>query len=138
MTPELTAFAYLTAAVFFILSLSGLASPRTARRGNLLGIAGMIIAVAATLLSPSIANFKWIIIALLFGGTIGTIIAIRISMTNLPQLIAAFHSLVGMAAVLVAAAALYSPESFGLGQFGNIRSSSLIEMSLGTIVGAIT
>jgi NAD(P) transhydrogenase subunit beta len=138
MTPGLLTISYLIAAVFFILSLSGLASPKTARRGNLLGIAGMIIAVAATLLSPDMANFKWIVIALLIGGSIGTIIAIKINMTNLPQLIAAFHSLVGMAAVLVAAAALYSPESFGLGQFGHIRSSSLIEMSLGTIVGAIT
>jgi NAD(P) transhydrogenase subunit beta len=138
MTPGMTAVSYLVASVFFILSLSGLASPKSARRGNLLGIAGMIVAVAATLLSPSMSNYKWIVIALLVGGTIGTFIAVKISMTNLPQLIAAFHSLVGMAAVLVAAAALYSPEAFDLGHFGNIRSSSLIEMSLGTIVGAIT
>lgn len=138
MTPTYTVFSYLAAAVLFILSLSGLASPRTARRGNLLGIAGMIIAVAATLYSPSITNYKWIIIALAIGGTIGTIIAIKINMTNLPQLIAAFHSLVGLAAVLVASAALYSPEAFDIGVFGSIRTSSLIEMSLGTIVGAIT
>jgi len=138
MTPGLTAISYLAASALFILSLSGLASPRTARRGNLLGIAGMIIAIVATLLSPSITNYQWIFGALLVGGSIGTFIALRISMTNLPQLIAAFHSLVGLAAVLVAAVALYSPEVFGLGQFGHVRSSSLIEMSLGTIVGAIT
>ena len=138
MTPEITAIAYLLASVLFIISLSGLASPKSARRGNLMGMAGMIVAITATLLSPSMTNFKWITIALLIGGSVGMVIALRISMTNLPQLIAAFHSLVGMAAVLVAAVALYSPEAFGLGQFGHIRPSRLIEMSLGTIIGAIT
>ncbi len=138
MNAELTTLCYLTAAVCFILSLSGLSSPKTARRGNILGIAGMVIAITATLLLPNISNFQWIIGGILIGGFVGTVIAIKINMTNLPQLIAAFHSLVGMAAVLVAAAALYTPEAFGIGQIGNIYFSSMIEMSLGTIVGAVT
>lgn len=138
MTPQLISWSYLAASVCFILSLSGLSSPKSARRGNVLGIAGMLIAITATLLSPSVTNFQWIFAALLVGGSIGAIIALRIDMTHLPQLIAAFHSVVGLAAVLVAAAAVYTPEAFGLGEIGSIKLSSLIELSLGTIIGAIT
>jgi len=130
--------AYLAASICFILALDGLSSPGSARRGSSLGIAGMIIAVGATLLNPSILSYEWIIAGVLVGGSIGTVIALRIKMTDLPQLVAAFHSLVGLAAVFVAASALYNPSAFGIGNVGLIQSSSLVEMSLGTIIGAIT
>jgi NAD(P) transhydrogenase subunit beta len=138
MSASLTAVAYLIASVCFILALRGLSSPETARQGNMLGIAGMAIAVFATLLKPGMAGFHWIILAVAIGGSVGAYIATRIQMTALPQLVAAFHSLVGMAAVFVAAAALYSPQSFGLGMPGSMKGASLVEMSLGLAIGAIT
>ncbi len=131
-------FLYLAAAVCFILALRGLSSPHTARNGNRLGIAGMTIAVLTTLMSPQVHGYMWIIPAVIIGGVIGVFIARRIQMTALPQLIAAFHSLVGLAAVLVAWASFLSPESYGIGAAGSIHTSSLIEMSLGVAVGAIT
>src|SRR5579883_2684707 len=97
-----TLFAYIVAAIFFILTLRGLSSPVSARRGNLLGMAGMAIAIVTTLLSPVVQSYLWIVIGIALGGTLGAIIARRIQMTALPQLVAAFHSLVGLAAVLVA------------------------------------
>lgn len=130
--------AYLIAAVCFILTLRGLSSPITARRGNLYGMVGMVLAIATTLTLPRVSAYGWIIGAIIVGGSIGAIIARRIAMTAMPQLVAAFHSLVGLAAVLIACAALYAPQNYGIGFPGHIAPSSMIEMSLGAIIGAIT
>ncbi len=138
MTSTLSAILYLVASVGFIMALRGLSSPETARAGNLWGIAGMAVAVLTTLAQPNMTVGIWIPLAIAIGGGAGLYIAARIQMTALPQLVAAFHSLVGLAAVLVAAAALHSPTSFGLGVPGQIRLGSLIEMGLGTAIGAIT
>ncbi len=138
MSPSLSAFLYLVASVCFILALRGLSSPVTSRSGNLFGITGMVIAIGTTLASPHIVSFPLIVAGIIIGGAIGTFIALRIQMTALPQLVAAFHSLVGLAAVCVAAAAFYAPASYGIGALGDIRSESLIEMALGTAIGAIT
>src|SRR6478672_1426290 len=115
MSENLSAFLYLIASVCFILALRGLSSPVTARVGNIYGIAGMLIAVVTTLLTPHVVSFWLIILGILIGGTIGTFVALRIQMTALPQLVAAFHSLVGLAAVCVAAAAMNAPQAFGIG-----------------------
>jgi NAD(P) transhydrogenase subunit beta len=140
MAQTFSTLAYLVASVLFILALRGLSHPETSRRGNLLGMIGMGIAIVATLLKPGmgIGGIVIVIAGLAIGGTIGTIVAQRIQMTALPQLVAAFHSLVGMAAVFVAAAAFYAPDAFGIGVPGNIKVASLIEMSLGLAIGAIT
>lgn len=141
MTASLAALAYLVSGVLFILTLRGLSSPATSRRGNALGMAGMAIAIVTTLLVTGIADLTTallIVAGLGIGGAIGAIVARRIAMTAMPQLVAAFHSLVGLAAVLVAAAALYAPQAFGLGEIGGIHVATLIEMSLGAIIGAIT
>jgi len=106
---NLSALAYLISGVLFIMALRGLSSPETARRGNFFGIAGMVIAIVTTILNPNVLGFDLIILGLGIGAVIGTVIALRIQMTAMPQLVAAFHSLVGLAAVLVAAAALYAP-----------------------------
>jgi NAD(P) transhydrogenase subunit beta len=141
VTANFAAIAYLIAGVLFILALRGLSSPETSRRGNTLGMVGMAIAVVVTLSVAGIGDaLTWgmIIVGVAIGGTIGAIIARRIPMTAMPQLVAAFHSLVGMAAVLVAASALYTPEAYGIGTVGSVKVSSLIEMSLGVAIGAIT
>ena len=138
MTATTTALAYLVASVCFIMALRGLSSPVTARAGNLYGIAGMTIAVATTLLSPQVSSYVLIILGILIGGAIGTVTALRIQMTALPQLVAAFHSLVGMAAVFVAGAALYAPSAYGIGDIGSIPMANRIEMGIGMVVGAIT
>ncbi|MDP6351781.1 MAG: NAD(P)(+) transhydrogenase (Re/Si-specific) subunit beta [Alphaproteobacteria bacterium] len=138
MSANLSALAYLAAAVCFILALKGLSSPASARAGNLFGIAGMVIAVATTLLAPDMGAYAYIAVAVVIGGLVGTVIALRIQMTAMPQLVAAFHSLVGLAAVLVAAAAFYAPDAYGIGSPGAIRTASLIEMSLGVVIGAVT
>ena len=132
--------AYLAASVLFILALRGLSHPETSRQGNLYGMIGMGVAVVATILNSGMdfGGFVLIVAGLALGGGIGAVVASRIQMTALPQLVAAFHSLVGMAAVFVAAAALYSPQSFGIGEPGNIKTASLLEMSLGLAIGAIT
>ena len=133
--------AYLVAAVCFIMALKGLASPETSRQGNLFGIVGMTVAIVTTLILPgvmSVLSYTLIFLGLLIGGAIGSVIALRIKMTALPQLVAAFHSLVGLAAVLVALAAFYAPEAYGIGQAGDIHAGSLLEMSLGVAIGAIT
>lgn len=129
---------YLLAAICFILALKGLASPATSRRGNLLGILGMTLAVGSTLMMPTIFHHYILIALIIAGGIIGTFIALKINMTAIPQLVAAFHSLVGMAAVLVAFCAFLAPESFHIGSPGDIAKASLVEMSLGLIIGAIT
>jgi NAD(P) transhydrogenase subunit beta len=134
-----SAFLYLIASVCFIMALRGLSSPDTARNGNYFGIAGMVIAVLTTLATPHVVSFWLIIAGLVIGGAIGTYIARQIQMTALPQLVAAFHSLVGLAAVCVAAAAFTAPEDYGiLGARGSIYGASLVEMGLGLMIGAIT
>ncbi len=138
MTEQMVGFAYLIASVLFILALRGLSSPILARRGNAFGIAGMVIAVGTTLIDPRVMGFGAIVLCILIGGGVGTVIARRIKMTALPQLVAAFHSLVGLAAVFVAAAAFYNPEAYGIGTPGNFKVASLIEMSLGLAIGAVT
>ncbi len=138
MTQNISAILYLVAAVCFIMALRGLSSPVTARGGNMYGIAGMVIAIATTLASPGVVSYWVIILGIVIGGAIGTVIALRIQMTALPQLVAAFHSLVGLAAVFVAAAAFYLPEAYGIGVAGNIKTASLVEMGLGVAIGAIT
>ena len=140
MSASLTAFAYLVASVLFVLALRGLSGPRTARVGNQMGMAGMAIAVAATLLQRGMSGsgLLLILVAIGIGGSAGVFVARRIQMTALPQLVAAFHSLVGLAAVFVAAAALNAPAAFGIGIPGAIHRQSLVEMSLGLAIGAIT
>jgi len=140
MAATLSTLAYLVASVLFILALRGLSHPETSRQGNLFGMVGMGIAVAATLLKPGMGagGIAIVLAGLAIGGAIGTVLAQRIQMTSLPQLVAAFHSLVGLAAVFVAAAAFYAPDAFGIGVPGNIKAASLIEMSLGLAIGAIT
>jgi NAD(P) transhydrogenase subunit beta len=138
VSESLSAFFYLAASICFIMALRGLSSPETARAGNLYGIAGMIVAVVTTLLTPHVVSFWLIILGIVIGGAIGTYIALKIQMTALPQLVAAFHSLVGLAAVCVATAAFTFPESYGIGVRGSIHRGSLVEMALGMAIGAIT
>jgi NAD(P) transhydrogenase subunit beta len=138
---DIAAIAYLISGVLFILALKGLSSPATSRAGNRNGMLGMLIAIVTTLWVASVTDpVTWGLIAggLAIGGSIGAVTARRIAMTAMPQLVAAFHSLVGLAAVLTAGAALYSPDAFGIGAEGAIRTQSLIEMSLGAAIGAIT
>ena len=136
--PGWVPLAYLAAGVLFILALRGLSSPATSRQGNMFGMVGMLIAVVTTLVTHELASLPEIAGALLIGGGIGYVIAQRIAMTAMPQLVAAFHSLVGMAAVLVAAAAYFNPDVFGIGTADNINLVSRVEMSLGIAIGAIT
>ena len=141
MSSGIVTFLYLISGVLFILALRGLSSPETSRQGNYLGMAGMAIAVVTTLaVAAPEAPLTWAMIVggIAVGGGIGAVIARRIPMTAMPELVAAFHSLVGLAAVLVAGAAYYAPEAIGIGSPGAIRISSLIEMSLGAAIGAIT
>jgi NAD(P) transhydrogenase subunit beta len=141
MNANLAAVLYLVAGVLFILSLRGLSSPASSRRGNFLGMAGMAIAVATTLAAhPPADGIGWVLVVLgvAVGGSVGAVIARRVPMTSMPELVAAFHSLVGMAAVLVAAGAFYAPEAFDIGTPGNIHGASLVEMSLGVAIGALT
>jgi NAD(P) transhydrogenase subunit beta len=137
---SVTALLYLAAAILFILALRGLSHPETSRQGNRLGMVGMLIALLATLAHAGMGLVGSLLILLFIaiGGSVGTFIAQRIKMTALPQLVAAFHSLVGLAAVFVAAAALNAPEAFGIGTAGNIHTQSLVEMSIGLAIGAIT
>ncbi len=141
MNANLAALLYLVAGVLFILSLRGLSSPASSRQGNFFGMIGMAIAVATTLAAhPPSGTVGWVLVILgiAIGGGIGAVIARRVPMTSMPELVAAFHSLVGMAAVLVAAGAFYAPAAFDIGTRGNIHGSSLIEMSLGVAIGALT
>jgi len=140
ISANLSAVFYLVSGILFILALRGLSSPDTSRQGNYFGIAGMFIAIIVTFLS--IGNFStslvYVIIFLVIGGAIGAFIAFKIPMTAMPELVAGFHSLVGLAAVFVAIAAFLNPEAFNLGTVGDIKLASLIEMSIGAAVGAIT
>jgi len=140
MSANLSAIFYLISGILFILALRGLSSPETSRQGNYFGITGMIIAIVVTFLT--VGNFGsgiiYVLIFLLIGGGIGTFIAFRIPMTAMPELVAGFHSLVGLAAVFVAISAFLNPEAFNLGDVGKIKLASLIEMSIGAAIGAIT
>ena len=138
ISANFSALLYLLSAILFILSLKGLSSPLSARKGNFFGILGMIIAIFTTVLQPNTSNYILILSGILIGGIVGTSIALKIEMTAMPQLVAAFHSLVGIAAVLVAYTALIYPEAYGIGNVGNIKLASKIEMSLGVAIGAIT
>ena len=140
MSANLAAVLYVVSAVLFILALRGLSSPESSRQGNYYGMAGMAIAVVTTLLyaAPGGTAIVLIVLGIGAGGSVGAVIARRVPMTAMPQLVAAFHSLVGMAAVFVAAAALYAPQAFGIGEVGGIKTLSLIEMALGCAIGAIT
>ena len=134
---------YLVSGIFFILSLRGLSSPETSRTGNIFGMTGMFIAIVSTLMGLEsfellLSNIEYILVPLLLGAVVGGFVAARIAMTAMPQLVAGFHSLVGLAAVLIAIAAFYNPSAFGIGQFGSIKIASLIEMSIGVSIGAIT
>ncbi len=132
------ALLYLTAAVCFILALRGLSSPATAQRGNKFGILGMAIAIITTFSHPAVNTYGWMLAGIITGGAIGFYIARSIKMTAMPQLVAAFHSLVGLAAVFIALAALWSPQNYGIGNPGEIAFGSLLEMGLGAIIGAVT
>ncbi len=141
LSPNLVALLYLVSGVLFILALRGLSSPETSRQGNTYGMIGMAIAIATTLgVARPEESLSWAMIAggIAIGGGIGAYTARKIAMTAMPQLVAAFHSLVGLAAVCVAAAALNAPEAFGIGQPGAIYMQSLIEMSIGVAIGAVT
>ena len=140
MSANLSAIFYLVSGVLFILALRGLSSPETSRQGNFFGILGMVIAITVTFLS--VGSFSsgliYVLIFLLVGGLIGAFIAYKIPMTAMPELVAGFHSLVGLSAVFVAISAFLNPEAFNLGAPGAIKLASLIEMSIGAAVGAIT
>jgi NAD(P) transhydrogenase subunit beta len=138
MSSDIVAILYLISAVLFIFALRGLSHPESSRMGNIFGIIGMIVAIITTLMFKSVLSYTEIGVSILIGGLIGAFIALKIQMTALPQLVAAFHSLVGLAAVFVAAAAFYDPASFNIGKVGSIKSTSLVEMSIGTLIGAIT
>ena len=140
MSQNLAAFLYLVSGVLFIMALRGLSHPTTSRQGNVYGMVGMGIAIGTTLLlaTPDFGGLVLIVLALAIGGGAGAYIARTIPMTAMPQLVAGFHSLVGFAAVMVAAAALYDPVSFGIGDVGTIHGQALVEMALGAAIGAIT
>jgi len=141
ISANIAALAYLVAGSLFILALRGLSSPTTARRGNTMGMVGMLIAVLTTLAVANVTDpFAWVLIiaGLAIGGIAGAVIARRVPMTAMPQLVAAFHSLVGLAAVFVAAAALYAPVAFNIGVPGQVSIQALIEMSIGAAIGAFT
>ncbi|MGV6871613.1 NAD(P)(+) transhydrogenase (Re/Si-specific) subunit beta [Pseudochelatococcus sp. B33] len=141
MSENISALLYLVSGVLFILALRGLSSPSTSRQGNLYGMIGMALAIATTLVGhPPAGGLAWLLIiaGIAIGGGVGAVIARRVPMTAMPQLVAAFHSLVGLAAVLVAAGALYAPRAFGIGDVGAIHGASLVEMGLGLAIGAVT
>ena len=140
MSSNLSALFYLISGILFILALRGLSSPETSRRGNYFGIVGMAISIIVTFLTVGNfgTGFIYVIVLLILGGSIGAFIAFRIPMTAMPELVAGFHSLVGLAAVFVAISAFLNPEAFSLGIVNNIKLASLIEMSLGASIGAIT
>src|SRR5437763_365070 len=138
MSESHSALPYLVASFCFIMALRGLSPPETARGGNIFGIVGMVIAYLTTLASPEVVSYWLIVIGIVIGGAVGAYIARQIQMTALPQLVAAFHSLVGLAAVCVAAAAFAAPEAYGIGIRGAIHPASLVEMAIGLVIGAIT
>ncbi|RME84359.1 MAG: NAD synthetase, partial [Zetaproteobacteria bacterium] len=133
-----TALSYLAASVLLILALKGLAHPETARRGNVLGMLGMALAIAITLMQPGVENYVWIALMFAAGGAIGWVAARRVPMTHMPQTVALMHSLVGLAAVLIAAAAFADPVQYGIALEGALRPASRVELAVGAVIGAIT
>ena len=138
LNSNLSAIFYLISSVFFILALKGLSSPESSRKGNIFGMMGMAIAIITLILQPSSSNFTFLFSAIIIGGFIGSVLGLKIKMTAMPQLVAAFHSLVGLAAVLVAAGAFLAPEKFNILVGDKIKVISAIEMSVGLVIGAIT
>ncbi|MBV8429227.1 MAG: NAD(P)(+) transhydrogenase (Re/Si-specific) subunit beta [Hyphomicrobiales bacterium] len=141
MSASIATLLYLVAGVLFILALRGLSHPTTSRQGNRFGMIGMAIAVVTTLfIAPPSGALGWllVVIGIAVGGGIGALVARRVPMTAMPQLVAAFHSLVGLAAVLVAAGALNAPSAFGIGDATQIHAEALVEMTIGVAIGAIT
>jgi len=140
ISSNLSAIFYLISGILFILALRGLSSPETSRQGNFFGILGMIIAITVTFLTAGnfSSSMNYVLLFLVIGGAIGAFIAFKIPMTAMPELVAGFHSLVGLAAVFVAISAFLNPQAFNLGSSGDIKLASLIEMSIGAAVGAIT
>ncbi len=141
MSANLSALLYLVSGVLFIMALRGLSSPETSRQGNTYGMVGMAIAIATTLSVLQAQNqMTWalVVVGVAIGGGIGAVVARRIAMTAMPQLVAFFHSLVGLAAVLVAWGAFFSPAAYGIGELGAIHAGNLVEMSIGVAIGAIT
>ncbi len=130
--------AYLISALCFIWALKGLSSPREARTGNLVGALGMGFALLVTFYKPGFENKIIICVIIIFGGLIGGYLAKKVEMTQMPQLVAGFHSLVGLAAVLTSYAAILNPAAFSIGFRGNVNTASLIEASLGAVIGAVT
>ncbi|MFT7088194.1 MAG: NAD(P) transhydrogenase subunit beta, partial [Rickettsiales bacterium] len=135
---NLIALSYLISSILFILAIYGLASPKTARNGNRFAMAGMALAIITTISLPIVENKLLIILAIIIGGSVGSFIALKVKMTAMPQLVAGFHSLVGLAAVLITAAALWMPESFGISDGSGVKLGSLIELGLGLVIGGIT
>ena len=136
---EYAGYAYLFAAVCFILSIRGLSSPSTAQKGNWAGIIGMLVVVLTTLAQPQVLSYTWIIAGIALGGTIGTVFALKVRMTALPQMVALFNSFVGLAAVFIAASALGAPENFDIAmKDGNWPTIQLFEMGLSVLIGAVT
>lgn len=129
---------YIVSAALFILAIKGLSHPASSKRGNMFGMIAMALAIGITLMQPIVQEYLWIFAGIAIGGTIGAVIAKKIDMRSLPELVAGFHSLVGLAAVFVALAAFYNPLPYGIGEVGAIHGGSLIEMSLGAAIGAIT
>ena len=138
MVPTNISLIYLIPVFLFIMTLKGLSSPKHARQGNFLGIIGMVIAVVATMYYPNIQNNFLIILAIVLGAVIGSVVALKIKMTAMPQLVAGFHSLVGLAATIIALGALIDPEGYGIGSAGSLKLSNLIELAVGAAIGAIT
>jgi len=138
LNSNLSAIFYLISSVFFILALKGLSSPESSRKGNIFGMMGMAIAIITLILQPNSSNFTFLFSAIIIGGFIGSVLGLKIKMTAMPQLVAAFHSLVGLAAVLVAAGAFLAPEKFNILVGDKIKVISAIEMSVGLVIGAIT
>ena len=138
LNSNLSAIFYLISSVFFILALKGLSSPESSRKGNIFGMLGMAIAIITLILQPNSSNFTFLFSAIIIGGFIGSVLGLKIKMTAMPQLVAAFHSLVGLAAVLVAAGAFLAPEKFNILVGDKIKVISAIEMSVGLVIGAIT
>ena len=138
LNSNLSAIFYLISSVFFILALKGLSSPESSRKGNISGMMGMAIAIITLILQPNSSNFTFLFSAIIIGGFIGSVLGLKIKMTAMPQLVAAFHSLVGLAAVLVAAGAFLAPEKFNILVGDKIKVISAIEMSVGLVIGAIT
>jgi len=133
-----TSLSYLISAVCFIMALKGLSSPESARKGVMFGIVGMALAIVTTLMTDTVEGVVLPLAGIALGGFIGAVIAKKIDMRDLPQLMAGFHSLVGLAAVFVALAAFFNPSAYGIGEIGAIKVGSLVEMALGAMIGAVT